>query len=305
MEDDITVGVQLLLEDGVSEALATIMKVLAAADQAIAATSANWEGLHLGDGARLSPSPPPPDDHVTKPLQSPAPESDAPNLSRSHRDPQEFAAPLVMPTRPGPPMRSDGVVPGLEAPPPSYAPVQPDVPAPGETWSEPAPKLDGFGFDLTSMRSALPSAPMDIGDPRPATSPIVASISPDFSMASAAPIPTDDRSIVAPQTPQMSDPSWQAQPPSTFAPILPLQAQSMAPREIESAATVPAAIDLAPSGGRDSDAIATAPFAETFGGEGQLMLDGSPLGRWIIDHLSREADRPSAGGTAFDPRQSR
>ena len=45
--------------------------------------------------------------------------------------------------------------------------------------------------------------------------------------------------------------------------------------------------------------------ADAEGAEGQLMLDGSLLGRWIIDHLGQEADRAPVGGVAFDPRQAR
>ncbi len=39
--------------------------------------------------------------------------------------------------------------------------------------------------------------------------------------------------------------------------------------------------------------------------EGRLILDGAVLGRWIIDHLTREIDRPTAAGTAVDPRMGR
>ena len=39
--------------------------------------------------------------------------------------------------------------------------------------------------------------------------------------------------------------------------------------------------------------------------EGRLIIDGTALGRWIIDHLTREIDRPSAAGTAVDPRMGR
>lgn len=39
--------------------------------------------------------------------------------------------------------------------------------------------------------------------------------------------------------------------------------------------------------------------------EGRLIIDSTALGRWIIDHLTREIDRPSAAGTAVDPRMGR
>jgi hypothetical protein len=35
---------------------------------------------------------------------------------------------------------------------------------------------------------------------------------------------------------------------------------------------------------------------------GDVFLDGMRVGTWLADHLAREAGRPQAGGTAFDPR---
>jgi hypothetical protein len=38
--------------------------------------------------------------------------------------------------------------------------------------------------------------------------------------------------------------------------------------------------------------------------QGDVYLDGTRLGRWMVDHLAREAGRPPAGTTNFDPRLS-
>jgi len=38
--------------------------------------------------------------------------------------------------------------------------------------------------------------------------------------------------------------------------------------------------------------------------EGIIILDGARLGRWIVDHLVRQAARPSSGITGIDPRIS-
>lgn len=38
--------------------------------------------------------------------------------------------------------------------------------------------------------------------------------------------------------------------------------------------------------------------------QGTIVVDGASLGRWILDHLAREASRPAGGTTAFDPRIS-
>ncbi len=35
---------------------------------------------------------------------------------------------------------------------------------------------------------------------------------------------------------------------------------------------------------------------------GDVYLDGTLVGRWIADHLAREATRPPAGATGFDTR---
>jgi hypothetical protein len=34
----------------------------------------------------------------------------------------------------------------------------------------------------------------------------------------------------------------------------------------------------------------------------EMVVDGTRLDRWLADHLAREAGRPQAGGTGFDPR---
>lgn len=33
-----------------------------------------------------------------------------------------------------------------------------------------------------------------------------------------------------------------------------------------------------------------------------MFLDGHYVGRWLSDHMAREASRPSATTTGFDPR---
>jgi hypothetical protein len=38
--------------------------------------------------------------------------------------------------------------------------------------------------------------------------------------------------------------------------------------------------------------------------EGMLIIDGAQLGRWVIDHLARQASRPMAGMTGIDPRMN-
>ena len=39
------------------------------------------------------------------------------------------------------------------------------------------------------------------------------------------------------------------------------------------------------------------------GGSGTVLLDGRLVGEWLIDRMARDAGRPGAGTTSFDPRQ--
>jgi hypothetical protein len=297
MEDDITVGVQLLLEDGVSNALAAIMTQLAAADQAIDATSANWDGLDSSNHVPLSPVPISPETPFTRSPDTAAPDFDLPDLRNSVREPQDFAAPVTVPM---PFVPLDALAQPKEALPASYAARIPDISAPGEAWTDSVPKPSELGVDPAPMPNIFPSAAFDGDYWRPALAPDAGQPPLKLPILPAAPIPTKDRPT-APRAP--SDPGWQTQPLSVFAPMFPPRADSVAPRETEPTAATPSASDLIPSRGNASEATATAPLADAGGGEGQLMLDGSLLGRWVIDHLSREADRPPSGGTAFDPRQ--
>lgn len=302
MEDEITVGVQLLLEDGVSDALAAIMRQLAAADQAVTATSANWEGIHPGSSVPLSPVPILPEKFSPQSSDIAVADYDVPYMHSSSGEPQAFAAPIM---EPAPLVPLDEVAPRPEPLPTSYAPLPPDLSATDGAWLDSALNPSDLGFDPASMLTLFPAAPIDDDYARSASPVTASNTSPNLSTISAAPIPTDDRSNAAPSTLQPSDPEWQTQPPLTYAPLLPPPADSIAPRDIDPAKAARPATDLAPTGGGAADPMATAPLAEAGGGEGQLMLDGSLLGRWVIDHLSREADRPPAWGTAFDSRQGR
>ena len=43
----------------------------------------------------------------------------------------------------------------------------------------------------------------------------------------------------------------------------------------------------------------SSPSAQSTGGD--VFLDGERVGHWLANHLARESNRPSAGGTSFDP----
>ncbi len=300
MEDDITVGVQLLLEDGISDTLATIMQQLAAADQAIAVTSAKWDGLVPGKAAQLSPVPISTETPATTSPDSTALDFDSPDGPGSPPEQAPIAAPTValVPRAP-----LDGHPLGPEATRASFAPVPPDFSGPSDAWAAPPTLPSDLGNDPAPAFAPLPSVPVDRDYGLPVQPSALSTPPVSLPILSAAPIPPEDRSTAPP--PQALSPNWPAEPPTGVAPTFPLPGASVAPRETEPAPATPSASDLSPSGGNAVDAMATAPLADAGGAEGQLFLDGSLLGRWIIDHLSREADRPPAGGTSFDPRQAR
>jgi hypothetical protein len=67
-----------------------------------------------------------------------------------------------------------------------------------------------------------------------------------------------------------------------------------------------AAPTLAPTAPLEPRAASMAPppLAQASGGptHGDVFLDGQRMGRWVSENLAREATRPQAGSTAFDPR---
>lgn len=304
MEDDIQVGIQLQLEDNVSDALSVIMKQLDAADRAIAATSVNWEGLRLpGDGTHspLLTFPEPPTE------QHPAAAARYADPSGELIPSSPFAAPSPtahqLPTEAEPQEASRGSA-SLGSV--GYAPVLPATTETPDEWLNPphaASLLGEKSYDTVALPNRRASVPM----PPEIASPPFAFAAPDITVptASAAPMPPDDDPADVPMVPLSVDLSREGRLPPNFAPMSSVQASGISPRGANAAEIAPAASNIAPSGGSTSDTLATAPNDGSGGGEGQLMLDGSLLGRWIIDHLAREADRPPAGGTAFDPRQGR
>lgn len=65
----------------------------------------------------------------------------------------------------------------------------------------------------------------------------------------------------------------------------------------------------APSGGENGAAMAPTPAGRDGGGAGDvvlgnIMLDGHAVGTWMASRMARDAGRPGAGTTSFDPRQA-
>jgi len=84
-------------------------------------------------------------------------------------------------------------------------------------------------------------------------------------------------------------------PTSPAAPAIPVPV-APTPGPMAPGAATPFARPAAPPP-RTADAPAS--------GHGDVYLDGTLIGRWMVDHLAQEAGRPPAGLTGFDPRMSR
>jgi hypothetical protein len=75
----------------------------------------------------------------------------------------------------------------------------------------------------------------------------------------------------------------------------------------EAAFPVPALPGARAEGGAQLDAagaLPEPPAREATTAQGDIYLDGARIGRWIIEHLAREAERPRSGGAGFDGRMS-
>ena len=81
---------------------------------------------------------------------------------------------------------------------------------------------------------------------------------------------------------------------TTSAPSMPIAPHQAAPPPL--APTAPQGAPLR--------SMAPPPQAQAGGGptRGDVFLDGTRMGRWVSDNLAREATRPQAGNTGFDPR---
>lgn len=286
MEDAHAVGLGLLLEDGLSAGLASIQQELDRLDSVISAAG-------IGANVGRDSAAPPPDRHplLVQAKEPPADQADA--ISTSH------AATVAR--------ERDRLAPEIAAQPPSTAVTAALVPllsgnvAPIST--EPAaPRAD-----LASVPAAPPAIvpPAAVG-PLPVT-PSSTGFTAAASLSFAAPVgsvssdPTPATTDAAPAAPfapiapaTCSPSEWLATPPDgpptgRYAPIAP-------PPAPEASQSIYSRQDVPPSDHGEEGARPQ---------EGRLILDGALLGRWVIDHLTREADRPASGGTAFDPRMGR
>ena len=112
------------------------------------------------------------------------------------------------------------------------------------------------------------------------------------------------------QSSQMSAPesSMRQQPNREPTTPLPLRysSTSRAPEVREQTASAPLSEPTRDGGGQPQSAAAApsaaAPQAVTM--QGDIIIDGTRLGRWMTNALARQASRPSSGPVAPDPRQT-
>ncbi len=342
MIDAYEVGISLALQDGVSAGLEVIMRELQALDAAVAASAAGLRGLMAqaqqaaavtaragrplpmtvaapgGEAAAVSAAVPAAAARQATRAEvaaSPAAEMRAASVAPTSRPvaTEEVrgavqAAPRIVTaaaTAPG----SAAVPGGPVAPPPvAVAPAVlgtiPAVPRPVPAMVAQAlgPGLGaapGRGSGMAQPPRTLPATPLAAlpasgprfemsvlafaaapdAVPRPAAAPAIRMLAPPGA-AGAAALPRMPALVSGPLAPQ--------------APRLPPAAPS---------AAMPAPVPGAPVfAGRP--AAPPPPAAEGGRGGGDVVLDGRLVGHWLADRMGREAARPGAGTTGFDPRQS-
>ena len=93
-------------------------------------------------------------------------------------------------------------------------------------------------------------------------------------------------------------PAVDSAPAYTSAVWAPPSALRRAPEPIAPSAALPRAMD--PSQAGPAQTLSETCIVE----QGELILDGTSLGRWIMDRIAREMTRPPAGMTGFDTRMT-
>jgi len=318
MEDAYTVGIRLALDDGVSAGIAVINGELAALDRAIAGTTMGLERLRMfGGSAGVSAA----TDlqHVARQggqvmqLSVPPPEVTAPAASvrtdATAVTSQAAAMPLAVTPPPTAPVIR--ILSPLPLPLPAASQLPMALPPPT---APPLPDFTAFApspsaIARTDARPLATTAPPAVQVIEHRSQPLLCEIersaapspaslpSEPLSMASAASLPA-----VAPTIP-VPVPRAAAVSPASAAP------PAMTAAFVRSTgATVPASgtsFTAGPSGVANKQRERQSPLPEqaTAGhSQGDVFLDGARVGRWMADTLTREAARPSAGSTPFDPR---
>lgn len=315
MIDAYTIGIRIALDDAVSTGIEAILAQLAKLDTATRASESRLTDL-IKLGRQISVVQVPTairpatkstqNSPTAQPVRNPDPPSVSSVVPTKDRGPSiSGVAPAAGTEKPNPPM----VVRTLpaRAPQPRSEPDRTRGPTDkgGQSASSSAPAAsyrvrlrsvdDSPGKQALSLQAVLPrpsvQAPQDT-----IKSPVRAAPSVP-EPAGAERIPQMERqepgwAVLLPTTPnagktERTEPS--AKPPSA-APFPSAKAREQSA--------------MLPSSKSKEELLSSARPSGTQSVTGQLILDGSQLGRWIADTLSTAVSRPASGMTGFDPRMT-
>ena len=344
MIDAYTIGITIALEDGVSAGVAAIKQDLLALDRAIQATAAGLLALRrLGEqvgtvggggsstaashapstlppagGAPPAPDAAPPLDTDVTPRPIPAPSS-PPNYPAP---PKNDARQQAIPTKPPLPV-PEPVLQASQTRAASPVRSQPTAPADLPKPIDPEPAVQVHSIQLRPIADFAPR-PLDarrelpLAAPAPdplATEPVRPDPLPnapvrDAEIISQRPLrlPRSASFLAAPAAPPARvEPPRQPAPASRetdIEPPVPGPRTTSPPRSAQETRSPP------PRSSRQNfetpGAVPPSPRGDTkmAGLSGDIMLDGSRLGRWVSDSLTKMVERAPSGSTGVDPRAS-
>ncbi len=322
MEDAYVIGIRLALDNGVSAGVASIRKDLSALDGAIASTAASLRDLAAisattmaaaGQPTRTSlPETGPVQPHNTKlPIPPPSPRTQTITEPRAPLPPSATPDPPVPRSQPIPSASPLPATPPTAArtvltPPimtsPTVISLRPEPAAPPNVRA--LPTASTSPANITRETSPVPLAPT-AEKARPSTTTLPANqpaskqiSAPTSSNLSERRLPDVGPNVSARQAPQAA-PSELPRPPETPATSSPV---SVAPHRPQPSTALNA---VQPSANASASLPSVAPQAPQQSAPptgGDVFLDGTRLGYWLSNHLSRTASRPPAGATGFDPR---
>jgi hypothetical protein len=321
MEDAYVVGIRIVLENGVSGGLLAVGRDLATFDRALATTTGNLQALReLGAGLAAPAA-------VGQPVRQQA----RPQVGVREPAPERFDRPeradVAMLEAPGgiSPLRvtAPAVVESSKAPPPLPPQVLDDVlPVWGSVRATPpqevpAPRAPVTASGAVPVVTSLPErvapaaeparsrAMMRYADFAPAPPPGAVAVNDTpgaaaqgtavtaFEREAAQVSGRADGMVAIHQHPARPGGGEPLRPP------LPLTGGEAAPRfEAPPRLAPPPAASPPPP----AAAAPVASPASTGPVQGDVYLDGARVGRWLSDHLAREANRPQTGVTGFDSR---
>ncbi len=319
MEDAYEIGIRLVLENGVSAGIAVLQNDLAAYDRALAATTGRLRtvteagrgmkapvgqsgaGSVVPDAARRAEAEVPDAGQRHVPVTAPA----MPLPAASFQAPTAASSvavaapatlpPVALPVPSMPQAALPGRIPGLLQV-RQRSPAAPEQPVRAKAEAEAqqtVPPLRHGPATAALMVMAVPPPPPRYARyaPTPAAGQRPAVATPDGPDGRTMPVAAPDRREDPPaplavralfRSSAWNAPPTGADPASAGAQVAPRPANATA-----AAATPAAPVAAAASSG---------PV------RGDVYLDGARVGRWMSDRLAREADRPQAGVTGFDPR---